>query len=106
MCFQDSLRRITVPANRGQEEPEPMENIVLPCDVTDKVEPPVIDSTIDEILPDESQIFCKPIMLDMVWVMLRQKPTENLFTIDTRATQVIPGIYLYYISITNLCNLI
>jgi hypothetical protein len=35
VCFQDSLHRITVPANHGQEEPEPMENVVLACDVTD-----------------------------------------------------------------------
>ncbi len=68
-----------------------LENVVLPFHLNQRVGPQPLQGTIQTMLSAPQEDFKSHQLSDLVWILLRQQPTEDLFTTDKRALQVIGG---------------
>ncbi len=68
-----------------------MENVVLPFHLAERVGPQPLQGTIQTMLSAPQEDFKHHKLSDLAWMLLRQQPTQDLFTVDRRGLQVIGG---------------
>ena len=88
--------RIILPANPNYQPPaEPMENTILPFVLPPgKKGPKPLEADVIVILAKSPELLKGTAKEDFLWTVVRQQPVAGLFTIDERASQVIPSEYI------------
>lgn len=58
---------------------------------TDRVGPSPLEVNAAQLLHTSSDDFDRFANMDVLWLILRQHPTDSLFNVDVRSAQTVPG---------------
>jgi hypothetical protein len=102
------VSRIEIMPRQRPRELERMENVILQYYRAEQVGPAPIRGNIAELLTKETTDKWKQSsMMDLLWIVLRQQPTDDLFAVDNRAAQTIPGkcsyVVFYMVVLIRMC---
>lgn len=88
--------RVVLPVKHNYQPPaEPMENIILPFVLPPgKKGPKPLEDDAKIILAKSPELLNETAKKDFLWTVVRQQPVAGLFTVDNRASQVIPSEYI------------
>ncbi len=92
ILFQACESRISLIPDRGYEPPDQLQNVVLPFNLPERVGPETLNTTLDAMTAYAPEQFEVPRLTDFAYLVLRQQPIDDSFTVDPRAVQVIPGL--------------